>query len=81
MMAGKNMQDYFLNQIRKEKMDVTIYLISGVQVRGKVKSFDSFTVVVESGNRQNLIYKHAISTIVPSKPIKLALDEAQNEKE
>jgi host factor-I protein len=80
-MAGKNMQDYFLNQIRKDKSEVTIYLVSGVQVRGKIKSFDSFTVVVESGNRQNLIYKHAISTVVPAKPIKLALDEISDDKE
>ena len=61
-MEGKmNLQDTFLNEARKEP--VSIFLLSGVQLKGKVKSFDSFTVLLVSENRSQLIYKHAISTI------------------
>jgi host factor-I protein len=67
----KNLQDAYLNCARKEKLDLTIYLTNGVPLQGKVISFDSFTVLIEIDKKQNLIYKHAISTIVPSKPIHL----------
>lgn len=67
-----NLQDLFLNNARKEKVPVTIYLMNGVQVRGHVKGFDSYIILLEGENRQqNLIYKHAVSTIVPSKSINL----------
>ncbi len=66
-----NLQDVFLNQIRKEKIMATIYLINGFQLRGFVKGFDSFTVIVENEGRQSLVYKNAISTITPVKPIRL----------
>ncbi len=71
MMAVKVMsqQDAFLNQARKENVLVTIHLINGFQLKGFVKGFDNFTVVLESMSRQQLIYKHAISTISPSKPL------------
>ena len=62
----KNLQDAYLNCARKEKLDLTIYLTNGVPLQGKVISFDSFTVLIEIDKKQNLIYKHAISTIVPS---------------
>lgn len=64
-----NLQDYFLNQVRKEGILTTVYLVNGFQLRGIVKGFDSFTVVIDSEGKQMLIYKHAISTITPSKPI------------
>ncbi len=64
-----NLQDLFLNSVRKEKLEMTIYLMNGVPVKGKVLSFDNFTVLLESDKKQNLIFKHAISTIVPVKPI------------
>ncbi|WAM34806.1 RNA chaperone Hfq [Caldicellulosiruptor morganii] len=65
-----NLQDLFLNQLRKEKVNVTIFLLSGVQIKGTIKGFDNFTLVVETdNNKQMLIYKHAISTILPSKPV------------
>ena len=69
-MATKVMsqQDSFLNQARKENIMVTIHLINGFQLKGFVKGFDNFTVVLESMGRQQLIYKHAISTISPGKP-------------
>lgn len=64
-----NLQDAFLNQVRKEKTPVTIYLVNGFQIKGMVKGFDNFTVVIESDGRQQLVYKHAISTVSPLKPI------------
>ena len=64
-----NLQDAFLNQVRKDKILVTIYLVNGFQIKGLVKGFDNFTVVVELDGRQQLVYKHAISTVAPIKPI------------
>ncbi len=64
-----NLQDSFLNLSRKEKMILTIYLINGVPIKGRVLSFDNFTILLEVDKKQNLIYKHAVSTILPSKPI------------
>jgi len=64
-----NLQDAFLNQVRKEKILVTIFLINGFQIKGLVKGFDNFTVIVELDGRQQLVYKHAISTVAPIKPI------------
>lgn len=70
-MKNVNLQDVFLNQARKEKIAVTIYLTNGFQFRGVVKGFDSFTVVLDCDGKQNLVYKHAVSTIIPSKPISI----------
>ncbi len=64
-----NLQDAFLNQVRKEKMPVTIFLVNGFQIKGVVKGFDNFTVIVELDQRQQLVYKHAISTISPQKRV------------
>lgn len=65
-----NQQDNFLNQVRKENIPVTIYLVSGVQLKGNVRGFDSFTVVLESpGKPAQLVYKHAMASIVPAKPV------------
>ena len=71
-MKQANLQDVFLNQARKDRIAVTIYLTNGFQFKGIVKGFDSFTVVLETEGKQNMVYKHAISTITPSKPIQLA---------
>ncbi|MFL0246917.1 RNA chaperone Hfq [Candidatus Clostridium stratigraminis] len=67
--TANNLQDIFLNGARKNKIPVTIYLTNGFQIRGSVKGFDSFTVVLDCDGRQMLIYKHAVSTITPLKPI------------
>lgn len=77
-----NLQDVFLNQSRREKIPVTIYLTNGFQFRGTVKGFDSFTVILDNDGRQNLVYKHAISTIIPSKtiPILDSFEEAQEDR-
>jgi host factor-I protein len=64
-----NLQDAFLNQVRKDKVPVTIYLVNGFQIKGLVKGFDNFTVVVELEQKQQLVYKHAISTVAPLRPI------------
>ena len=64
-----NLQDIFLNGARKNKIPVTIYLSNGFQLKGFVKGFDSFTVVLDSDGKQMLIYKHAITTITPVKSI------------
>ncbi|MDD6382666.1 RNA chaperone Hfq [Mitsuokella sp.] len=65
-----NLQDSFLNQVRKENIAVTIHLINGFQIKGNVKGFDNFTVVLESMGKQQMVYKHAISTITPARPVK-----------
>ncbi|MBQ7668612.1 MAG: RNA chaperone Hfq [Clostridia bacterium] len=64
-----NLQDLFLNQVRKEKVVVNVYLTNGFQCKGIVKGFDSFVVLIESEGKQTLLYKHAISTINPTKPV------------
>ncbi len=70
-MTKLNLQDSFLNQARKAGIPLTVFLTNGFQFKGTVKGFDSFTVVLENEGKQNLVYKHAISTIVPSKSIEL----------
>ncbi len=65
-----NLQDIFLNQVRKENIGVTIYLIGGVQLRGLVRGFDAFTILLDSvGKPTQLVYKHAVTSIVPSRPV------------
>ena len=66
-----NLQDAFLNQVRKETVAVTIFLVNGFQLKGHVKGFDNFTVILEAENtnRQQMVYKHAISTVVPFKNV------------
>ena len=66
---ASSLQDIFLNQSRKDKCELTIYLVNGVPIKGRVLSFDTFTILMEVDKKQNLIYKHAISTLVPLKPI------------
>ena len=61
---GQSIQDTFLNASRKDRSFVTIYLVSGVKLTGRIKSFDKYALVLESGNQEQLIYKHAISTVV-----------------
>jgi host factor-I protein len=60
---SQNVQDGFLNNLRKDRVNVTIYLMGGVKLTGKIRSFDKFSLVLESGNLEQLIFKHAISTI------------------
>lgn len=64
-----NLQDIFLNQVRKDKTQITVFLVSGYQIKGLVKGFDSYTIVLDTDGKQQMIYKHAISTIIPSSPV------------
>lgn len=66
-----NLQDSFLNQVRKENISVTIFLVNGFQLKGFVKGFDNFTVILEMDGKQQMVYKHAISTIQPLRPVNL----------
>jgi host factor-I protein len=61
--APQNIQDAFLNTVRREKIAVTIYLLNGAKLLGKIRSFDKFSVLLESGSQDQLIFKHAISTV------------------
>lgn len=74
MQKTQNLQDLFLNQVRRERSVVTMFLMNGFQLHGIVRGFDGFTVVLESDGKQQLIYKHAISTVVPPRPIELDAD-------
>lgn len=65
--AAQNIQDTFLNTARKERSSITIYLMSGVKLTGRIRSFDKYSVVLETNNQEQLIFKHAISTVAVSK--------------
>ena len=64
-----NLQENFLNQARKENVPVTIHLLNGFQIKGMIRGFDQFTVVIDAMGRQQMVFKHAISTITPAKPL------------
>lgn len=66
--AQQNIQDSFLNTARKERHNITIYLVSGVKLTGRIRSFDKYSVVLDTSNQEQLIFKHAISTVVMSRP-------------
>ena len=74
-----NLQDLFLLSARRERVSVTVFLVNGFQMRGVVTGFDSFVVVLESDGKQQMLYKHAISTIVPLRTISLH-EEAEREE-
>lgn len=74
-----NLQDIFLNQVRKDKIAITIFLVSGYQIRGYVKGFDSYTIVLDSDGKQQMIYKHAISTIIPAQQVNFLNNVPQQE--
>ena len=71
MQKKTNLQDLFLLRIRQDRLPVTLFLMNGFQMRGIVTGYDPFVVVLDSDGRQQVIYKHAISTIVPSRPVEL----------
>jgi host factor-I protein len=79
-MAGiANLQENFLNQARSGKLMLTVFLVNGFQLRGTITGFDNFTVVLDSEGKQQLIYKHAISTIIPIHPINLGAEPETQE--
>jgi len=76
MMRGQSLQDNYLNQLRKDKIPVVVYLTNGVRLRGMIKSFDNFVILLEEST-QSLIYKHAVSTIVPERNIEVRFEIQQ----
>ena len=77
MKQSINIQDTFLNQLRKENIAVTVFLLNGFQLRGYIKAFDNFTIVIDSEGKQQLVYKHAISTFTPSRTVSLSAPDPQ----
>ncbi len=75
-----NLQDSFLNQVRKENVAVTVHLVNGFQIKGNVRGFDNFTVIIDSMGKQQMIYKHAISTVTPARPINTNFASEKTEK-
>lgn len=71
MAQAVNIQDFYLNQLRKNHVPVTVFLTNGFQLRGVLKAFDNFTVLIETDGKQQLVFKHAISTFAPAKNIDL----------
>lgn len=76
MQKKVNLQDLFLTRARQERLPVTVFLMNGFQMRGIITGFDPFVVVLDSDGRQQVIYKHAISTVVPIRPVELREEEA-----
>ncbi len=74
-----NLQDVFLNTIRKDHVEVTVFLTNGYQIKGVIRSFDNYVIMIESEGNQQVVFKHAVSTIRPSKPVSLKMDEEVNE--
>jgi host factor-I protein len=66
---AQNIQDTFLNTVRKDKTPITIYLVSGVKLTGKIRSFDKYSVLLENNSQEQLIFKHAISTVVSNRSV------------
>lgn len=75
----RKLQDLYLNNLRKEKVPVSVFLVNGTRLKGIIKGFDNFVILLKQQNEQ-LIYKHAISTISPEKEFSLRVDEGQEEK-
>lgn len=71
MKGPLNLQDTFLNQLRRENISATVFLVNGYQIKGVIRSFDQFTVLIEVEGKQQLVYKHAISTVIPFRNISL----------
>jgi len=75
-----NLQDAYLNRLRKERIPVNIFLSKGTRLQGIITFFDQFTILLENGNSQQLVYKHSIATIVPTKSVKNLFKEQEESK-
>ena len=78
MSKGHNLQDPFLNVLRKERIPVSIFLVNGIKLQGQIESFDQFVVLLKNTVSQ-MVYKHAISTVVPARPVRLPLGPTQGQ--
>ena len=79
MKKNMNMQDLFLNKIRKENNEVTIYLINGYQIKGYIKGFDNYVLIIENNDKQQMVYKHAVSTLIPQKQVTFIFSDKSND--
>lgn len=80
MAKGQSLQEPFLNTLRKERIPVSIYLVNGIKLQGQIESFDQFVVLLKNTVNQ-MVYKHAISTVVPSRPVKIAIPGEEDQAE
>ncbi len=80
MAKGQSLQDPFLNALRREKIPVSIYLVNGIKLQGQIDSFDQFVVLLKNSVSQ-MVYKHAISTVVPARNVRLGSDEDEDDAE
>ena len=78
--VSMNLQDVFLNQLRRERIPLTVYLTNGFQLKGVIKGFDNFVIVIEADGKQQVVYKHAISTISPMHPVNLIFQDTKSEE-
>jgi host factor-I protein len=78
MSKGHSLQDPYLNALRKERIPVSIFLVNGIKLQGQVESFDQFVIVLKNTVSQ-MVYKHAISTVVPSRPVRLPVEDKEDE--
>jgi host factor-I protein len=80
MSKGHSLQDPFLNTLRKERIPVSIYLVNGIKLQGQIESFDQFVILLKNSVSQ-MVYKHAVSTVVPSKNVRLPMKDAPEDTE
>ena len=81
MNKSANLQDLMLNTLRKEKSDVTVFLTNGFQIKGVIKGYDNFVLILDTDGKQQMIYKHAVSTIVPARPVAIRIPREEEESE
>jgi len=80
MSKGQSLQDPFLNTLRKERIPVSVYLVNGIKLQGQIESFDQFVILLKNSVSQ-MVYKHAVSTVVPSKNVRLPMSQQGDEDE
>ncbi|HHY76969.1 MAG TPA: RNA chaperone Hfq [Clostridiales bacterium] len=79
--ASINLQDVFLNQVRKEHIPIIIYLVNGFQLKGLVRGFDNYTIILDSDGKQQMVYKHAVSTLIPQKQVSFIFSDKNSDNE
>lgn len=76
-----NLQDVFLNTIRKERVEVTVFLTNGYQIKGVIRGYDNYVIMIETDGNQQVVFKHAVSTIRPMRPVQLKLNQEEEGNE
>lgn len=80
MAKGQSLQEPFLNALRKERVPVSIFLVNGIKLQGQIESFDQFVILLKNTVSQ-MVYKHAVSTIVPARPVKMTSDQLEGQED